>query len=327
MRIDTRFLNWGVFFIIAGVIPLAVEQGVLSADTAADWWRLWPLLLIGAGVGLLLRRTPGRFLGGLIVAAFFGVMVGGAITAGSRLDFGTITCGSSKGTTSFSSQSGTFDASGVDVALELGCGELTVDTAAGTRWTVAGTSSDGRRPDISASGGALEVRSRDRGVSVPPFTESLDVWSITLPWDARMSVSTTVNAGSATLNLAGAALDSLSTTVNAGSARLDLSGTTPSRLSMTVNAGSGTITFPDASLSGSMTVNAGSIRFCVPPSVGLQLTTSDNVTGGNNYASRGLTKTGSTWQSANLATATNRLILSTTANLGGLELNPDGGCT
>ncbi len=326
MRVDTRFLNWGVFFIVAGAIPLAVNQGVLSADAVAGWWRFWPLLIIGAGVGLLLRQTPGRFLGGLIVAAFFGVMVGGIITAGSGVDLGNVACGSTKSAASFASQSGTFDASDADVVLELDCGELTVDTAAGTGWTVAGTSSNGDGPTVRASSGRLEVRSRHRGTSFPPFTENRDDWSITLSSDTRTSISTTINAGSAQLNLAGAALDRLSTTVNAGSASLDLSGTTPTGLSMTVNAGSGTITFPDASVSGSMTVNAGSIRFCVPSSVGLQLTTSDNFTGGNNYASRGLTKTGNTWQSANLATATNRLILSTTANLGGLELNPDGGC-
>ena len=326
MRIDTRFLNWGVFFILAGVIPLAVTQGVLSADTVTGWWRFWPLLIIGAGVGLLLRQTPGRFLGGLIVAAFFGIMVGGIISAGSGVDLGNVVCGSRTSATPFASRSGTFDAAAADVALELDCGELTVGVAAGSGWVIAGRSSDGNGPDTSATGGRLEVRSRHRGVSVPPFAGRLDVWSITLPSDIESSISTTVNAGSARLILAGASLDVLSTTVNAGSANLDLSGTTPSRLSMTVNAGAGTITFPDASLSGSLTVNAGSIRFCVPSSLGLQLTTSDNVTGGSNYASRGLIRTGNTWQSANLATATNRLVLSTTANLGSLELNPDGGC-
>ena len=30
MRIDSRFLNWGVFFILLGAIPLAVPANVLD---------------------------------------------------------------------------------------------------------------------------------------------------------------------------------------------------------------------------------------------------------------------------------------------------------
>lgn len=57
MHLDRRFLNWGVFFIVLGGVPLAVQQGLLDRDLAARAWLLWPLLIIAAGVGLLLRRT------------------------------------------------------------------------------------------------------------------------------------------------------------------------------------------------------------------------------------------------------------------------------
>jgi hypothetical protein len=325
MHVDTRYLNWGVFFIVAGAIPLAVQQGLLTAETVADWWRFWPLLIIAAGLGLLLRQTPVAFLGGVLLAGIFGVMVGGVITAGTSLDLGSIACGDTKSTTAFTTQTGTL-AGSASVELEFDCGDLTLGTAAGSTWTVAGTSHDGESPIVDASAGRLLVRSRDKDVSVPPFTENREDWQVTLPADVAMSVSTTLNAGSARLDLSGSGVESISSTVNAGSLDIDLGGTGVRRLSLTVNAGSGTIDFPEADVNGSMTVNAGSIEFCVPESVGLQITTNDSFIASNNFDERDLSKSGSTWQSSNWATATNRIDLSATANAGSLELNPEDGC-
>jgi len=325
MRIDTRFLNWGVFFIVAGAIPLAVQQGILTADTVADWWRFWPLLIIAAGIGLLLRRTPVAFLGGVLLAGIFGVMVGGVITAGTSLDFGSIACGNAKSTTAFATETGAL-APVASVELEFDCGDLTLGTAAGSTWTVAGTSHDGRAPIVDGSAGRLSVRSHDHDGAITPFTENREDWQVTLPSDVALTVSTTLNAGSARLDLSDSGVESISSTINAGSYVVDLGGTDVRRLSLTVNAGSGTIQFPEADVNGSMTVNAGSIEFCVPASVGLQVTTNDSFIASNNFADRGLTKSGSTWQSSNWATAANRIDLSATANAGSLGLNPEGGC-
>ena len=55
MHVHRRFLGWGVFFILLGAIPLAVQAGLLTAAQVADWWRFWPLILVGIGLGLLLR--------------------------------------------------------------------------------------------------------------------------------------------------------------------------------------------------------------------------------------------------------------------------------
>ena len=64
MRIDQRFLGWGIFLIVLGAVPLAVRSGIVTADAAGTAVRLWPLLLVGAGIGLVLRerrqaRRPG----------------------------------------------------------------------------------------------------------------------------------------------------------------------------------------------------------------------------------------------------------------------------
>ena len=58
MRIDRRLFDWGLFFILAGAIPLAIQLGLLTADTVGGRWRIWPLLIVGV-VLLLGSIRPG----------------------------------------------------------------------------------------------------------------------------------------------------------------------------------------------------------------------------------------------------------------------------
>lgn len=76
MRIDRDLFGWGVFFAVAGSLALAIQEG-LVADRA--WWSFWPLILVGVGVGLIMRRTALEPLGGVPVGATFGLMVGGSL--------------------------------------------------------------------------------------------------------------------------------------------------------------------------------------------------------------------------------------------------------
>ena len=107
MHIRRGFLGWGVFLILAGAVPLAVRSGYLSEDQVGRLWTLWPLILVGIGVGLILSRTRFDFLGGIIVAATFGLMVGGLLSSGIGT-FSTGACGEAGGTTAFPPRDGTF---------------------------------------------------------------------------------------------------------------------------------------------------------------------------------------------------------------------------
>src|SRR4029079_17884090 len=55
MHLDRRLLGWGIFFVLLGAIPLAVRAGLLDRALVGQWPLLWPVLLIGWGLGLLLR--------------------------------------------------------------------------------------------------------------------------------------------------------------------------------------------------------------------------------------------------------------------------------
>ena len=93
MRVNRGLLGWGVFFIVAGSIPLLVQAGVLDPARVRQVWQLWPLVLIGIGLGLILQRTRAAMVGGLVVAATFGILVGGWFAVGFVPGSGFGACG------------------------------------------------------------------------------------------------------------------------------------------------------------------------------------------------------------------------------------------
>ena len=329
MRVHRGLLGWGVFFIVLGAVPLAVRAGVLDADVVAGAWQLWPLLLIGAGVGLVLARTRAAFVGGLIVAVTAGLMAGGLLATGIEgFGNGFSACGVGPGNdgTPFAEQRGTFGAS-AEVSVQLDCGSVEVATAAGSAWNVAGTSHDGRPPSISAGTDRLVVESEATSPRVGFTTGAGVAWDVVLPQAPRTSFDLQVNAGSARAVLDGMTLDRVGADVNAGSAFLDLGQvTTANTLDATVNAGSLSVNLPSSSLEGSLTANAGSIEVCAPTGVDLRFHAKDTPLGGNNFEEAGLVQDGSTWSTPDFGTHAVRIELSTGANLGSITLNPDGGC-
>src|SRR5215218_4092598 len=120
VRINRSLLGWGVFFVVLGVVPLAVRQGAVPEETVARAWTLWPLLLIFAGIALVLRRTPVAPAASLAMAATFGLIGGGFLASGSIPGVG---CGDQRHEVPFQAQSGQLGEAG-EVDVQLLCGEL-----------------------------------------------------------------------------------------------------------------------------------------------------------------------------------------------------------
>lgn len=324
MRIDQRFLGWGLFFIALGAVPLAVRAGLLTADVAGDAWRLWPLLLVAIGIGILLRGSRAAAVGGLVVALTFGV-IGGGMLAGGWVDLGSLACGDARTGGTATQRSGPLDAS-ARVTLEPRCGDLNVRMSDGSAWSLAASGTD-PAPEVSASSSDLRIRSSGRrGFFMVGFGGPRETWDVGLPRASRIDLDTTLNAGSGHLDLRTGSFGSLSTTLNAGEMRIDLDGATAASFVLTVNAGDARVVLPASSVSGSITVNAGSISLCAPAGAGLRFTTNENITSSYDFGSGGLVKSGSTWTSPGFATATIRIDLSTTVNAGSFKLNPVEGC-
>lgn len=323
IHFEHRILGWGVFFIVLGLVPLAVRSGLVAADLR--WWELWPLLLVGWGLSLVLRRTPAAALGGLLVAATFGAMIGGLLAGGfdgGRLGFA---CGRAEGS-AFPTRTGTFAGSEASVGLELSCGDLTVEGVHGTSWSVAGTAPPDRGPEIEADHRHLRVRSAEQPRAFGWLFGGAEAWQVELPTEVALDLSLTLNAGQATIAPGVADLARVSVTLNAGSASLDLDAARLRSLSATVNAGSLVVRLPADDVSGSLTVNAGSIAICAPPGVGLRLVTAENPVGSDGFAEAGLSRSGNVWTNPEYATAPTRIELSTTANAGSISLNDEEAC-
>jgi hypothetical protein len=323
MHIDRRFLNWGVFFILLGAVPLTVQANLIDRHFAGRAWQLWPLLIVAAGIGLVLRRTRLDFLGGLIAAAAFGLMLGGLIATG--MDFSSFgrSCGGNANRV-FQTQQGSFDGRAT-VSVEFGCGDLAIDTAPGDGWTLSGSSSDGSGPRIDSGPDRLRLRGNDSGGGFFGFGKRQD-WNLVLPQNPSLDADLTLNAAAGTLTLGGAHLGRVHVQGNASSVTMNLSTAVVQHLDLQFNAGSARVNLPALSLTGQFQVNAGSIAFCVPEGVGLRIASGENITASNNFSAAGLTQSGGYWQSGNYSSADNRIDLTANANAGGFTLNPKDGC-
>ena len=180
MHVNRGLLGWGVFFIVLGAVPLAVQAGALDPEVVRRAWELWPLILIGIGLGLVLARTRLAILGALVVAVTFGLMGGALIATGIGAAGGFTSCGfgGGQGGEAFPTQSGSFGGDGA-VRLEMNCGDVDAVAADGPGWSVTGTSDEGQAPDVSGSDNQLVVRAPERsgvGLAADPWR-----WQVTLP--------------------------------------------------------------------------------------------------------------------------------------------------
>jgi LiaF transmembrane domain len=323
MRIDRRLLGWGLFFILAGGIPLAVRTNLLDESVVSQWANLWPVLLIGWGIGLLLRATPVEWIGGAITAIVLGVMAGGLLTTGAGgLPFAT-GCTRDEPQAAFQGRTGDLGAE-AQVNLEFNCGTLTTNVADGIAWSLTGSDRDGKGPRVTSNGGSLSIEP-DGAESVPGPGRS--TWSLTLPGDPLLDLGLTLNAGDGHVDLAGASIDSATVTLNAGRLDLDMSAVSrASALNATVNAGAGAITLDNASRDVNMSLNAGSLQLCLPTGAPIRVTWSGTL-GSNNFTNAGLIKVDdSTWTSPGLDAAGSHTELHVTANAGSFDLKFGGTC-
>jgi hypothetical protein len=326
MHVRRGFLGWGVFLILAGAVPLLVRSGFLTDDQVANVWTLWPLILVGIGVGLLLSRTRYGFLGGLIVAATFGLIVGGVLSTGvSTISTGS--CGSETAKTAFPARDGSFNGSSAAVTLQLNCGSLEVASAPGTAWRVEGQDRDGTGPQIESDDVSLQVRSQDQSGGPFIFLGQHDDWTVTLPGGPTVDLNLKLNAGSSHADLGGATIGIVDLQLNAGTSTVNLSEVAAiERLEAGLNAGSLGVTLPSKSMTGSIQANAGAVKLCAPDGVGLRLRTGESIIASYDYDGHGLVKDGTTWTTPGYDTAPVQIDLETRANAGSFTLDPAGGC-
>jgi hypothetical protein len=318
MKLNRGRLNWGVFFIVLGAVPLAYHQGVVTLGMLGDAWRLWPLILVGIGLGIVLSRTPAYFVGGLVVAACFGLVVGSLFAVGPRFS-----CGNSNGGSSTVSREGTF-AGAAQVELDLQCGSASVTTSPDGRWHVNASSTDANNSEVTSSDSSLAIKSGDGNRWW--FDRGAENWTVELPSGQSIGLSVAIDAGDAHVNLGGASLSSATFSLNAGSLHADLTGARVGSVTVSTNVGASSLILDgNSSVSGTISTNVGSLDLCVPGQLGLRLDSSESLAS-SNLSSAGLVRVGDAWQTTGYDASANKADFSVSTSVGSLTLNPAGGC-
>jgi hypothetical protein len=321
MNVNRRWLYGGVFLIALGAVLLAGQGDAVDGDVIGQAARLWPVLVIALGIGLLLRRTRFGLAGGMIAAAVPGLVLGGMLVAApvAVAEVGPGCNGVEP--TSFASRDGSFDGA-ASVDLRLRCGDVTVATGSGSTWYLVAGNGSGTAAVVDATAERLSVAS---SFAERPFgfVRGSDVWRLTLPVARRLDLAARIEAGQGRFDLAGAELGTVELLVNAGEANADLAGATLERLTVHVNGGDVSLRLPADDFAASLTVNAGALQICAPSDLGLRIR-SDGTLTATTYG--GLERSDSTWESPGYATAIHHADVTISANVASVDVNPMGGC-
>jgi hypothetical protein len=319
MRVNRRFLYWGIFFVAVGGVLVAADVGGLDSGSIADGLRLWPVALVAIGAALILRRTRISLAGGLLAAALPGLVVGGGFAILPRI---AVDCGASGGPAAVVPHDGVFDGPAT-VTISTGCGAIDVTTAPGNAWHFDDGNSPGRVAIVDATSRSLAIDGgRTDGFRLHDLGRA--AWHLTLPTAPIENLSFVVNAGQGRIALPGASVGHLAMTTNAAETAVDLSESTVTSLTAKVNAGKLTFRLdPMTDVVGSIGVNAAELEVCIPSDLGLRVHHTGALSG---LTVDGRGQPGADWQSANYPSAAHRADLTVNVNLGNVTINPIGGC-
>ena len=319
MRVNRRFLYWGVFLVAIGGVLVAADLSAVDSTTLGDALRLWPLAFVAIGVGLLLRRTRFRLAGGLLAAAVPGLVLGGGFALVPHF---TVDCGAGGAASGLAIRDGTFSGPAT-VSVTSDCGSLIVGTSSGSDWQLQAGNTASRTPIVHATDRSLSIDSGgDQGWHW--FDTRREAWNLTLPTSRIDDLFVVVNAGKGQIGLSGAQIGRLDLTTNAAETLVDASQASIANMSGTVNAGLLSLHLSAGTdIVGSVQVNAGQLQVCTPTGLGLHVSHGGVLSG---ITVNGLSVSGSEWQSPDYGSATHRADLSVIVNLGAVEINPIGGC-
>jgi hypothetical protein len=321
MHVNRGFLFWGLGFVSAGLMALAIQSGYLDKVAMAEAWRLWPLILVALGVALILSRTPFALLGTVLAAIVVGGGVGTVIAVGPRF---AADCGDSP-PAALQDHTGSLGST-ASLDWQLNCGTLDVRMTQGSGWNASVGSTGSEQPSLDAASDHLDLSSAGHGGGFL-VDHGRERWVVELPSATTYDAEIHVNASKGTMYLSGAKFSSLSLQPNAAHLVLTMEDADIQGLDLQVNAGSISIlASATTALSGSIHVNAGSVELCAPPGAGLRISASGTAFS-TNLGETGLTRDGDTWQSAGYPQAVRQITLEVHGNAGSFDLNPPGGCT
>jgi hypothetical protein len=288
-----------LLLILAGVLFLLNNLGILDWSIWDSLWRLWPLVLVIIGIDLLVgRRSP--LLSFLLVVVVLGL---GAVLLYSMGGFASN--GSIRQQTLNAPLN---DASSATVRVDIGVGDLRLDSGEGGQLATGmldyyehwGTPTI--NTDTSGGRTTLTINQRSQGgVNVlPPFTNRGLNWDIHL--NPQPALVLDLNTG-------------------AGRTTVDLDKLRVSNLTLNSGVGSTTVIFPSqaGTTTASVKGGAGSIDITIPSSVEARIKVSTGL-GSVNIDPRFKKTSNDLYESSGYSDAKNKLDLTISAGVGSLNV-------
>lgn len=211
-----------VLLILIGIILLLNVLGVLEWSI---WWsilRLWPVLLIAAGLELLLGRWWwGSLLSTILVVAVVVIAL-----------WFTTTGMATSGSETANIQQPLGDATRADVSIDPGVGNLQLGAASESASLVEGTIQIGRSEDIQESFSeqdstaiySLGTKATSWNV-LPGGFDDTRLWDLDLTPGASLSLDAGMSVGNTEIDLAGLDLEQLSADMGMGRIKVILPAT------------------------------------------------------------------------------------------------------
>jgi hypothetical protein len=228
-----------IILISIGIVLFLSNLGVLDWSLWDALWRLWPLILIGIGLDLMLRRK--RFFGliaGLCVAGIFILVVLFLHDRQGPMVTETI------------SQS-LEDAKQAQVILDAGVAQLNLSASRNPGKLIEGTVRTGKLAKLKVTyqrngdSGKFKLKQKSRGFAFLSFGKRNPEWNLKLTREIPLALEVDTGVGRSDLDLSGVQITSLDMNTGVGQTTVTLPGKGTLKVDMDGGIGEVTIRIPN----------------------------------------------------------------------------------
>ncbi len=295
-------LIWGLIVIFIGLIFLLINYGVLSPTIWASIWKLWPLILIVAGLSIISKSlsTIGQIILNIVVVIMIIAGLAWVITSGNYSFDKNSSTYNQASATQYIDESASDQSKSAKVTIKTGAAKLNID--GDSDQLISGTI-DGNFPvDVnrSISDGEENIELSTSSNRISFFNRIKNDWQLSLNKSLRTSLELNTGAVDGNLELQEVNLENL--IVKSGVSSYNI------RLGDKLDK-----------LSGQFDIGASSLKIKVPKSSGLKVNSKSGASS-NNFTEVGLKKSGDDYTSDNFDSSSKKIELTIKAGASSIEL-------